>query len=155
MTELAAHPARLPSPLRKQRDTGGACACAQGSVWVSRPVTPAATGGPSTIAATSHALLPAPSVVCPRVPTLARRPSGFTVPQVIDRIADSRESNHEAGVAELADARDSKSRSGNRVWVRFPPPAYARRITNSAPGRWATPSFIDHKTTHAGGAGDR
>ncbi len=28
-----------------------------------------------------------------------------------------------AGVAELVDAPDSKSGSGNRVWVRFPPPA--------------------------------
>src|SRR6516225_11039600 len=28
-----------------------------------------------------------------------------------------------AGVAELVDATDSKSVSGNRVWVRFPPPA--------------------------------
>ena len=28
-----------------------------------------------------------------------------------------------AGVAELVDALDSKSSSGNRVWVRFPPPA--------------------------------
>jgi hypothetical protein len=30
---------------------------------------------------------------------------------------------HRAGVAELVDASDSKSDSGNRVWVRFPPPA--------------------------------
>src|SRR5579883_1457418 len=29
----------------------------------------------------------------------------------------------DAGVAELVDATDSKSVSGNRVWVRFPPPA--------------------------------
>ena len=28
-----------------------------------------------------------------------------------------------AGVAELADATDSKSVPGNRVWVRVPPPA--------------------------------
>src|SRR5690606_1029665 len=28
-----------------------------------------------------------------------------------------------AGVAELVDAPDSKSGSGDRVWVRFPPPA--------------------------------
>ena len=30
-----------------------------------------------------------------------------------------------AGVAELADAPDSKSGSRKRVWVRFPPPASA------------------------------
>ncbi len=28
-----------------------------------------------------------------------------------------------AGVMELADVRDSKSRPGDRVWVRTPPPA--------------------------------
>src|SRR5690606_35747157 len=32
-----------------------------------------------------------------------------------------------AGVAELADALDSKSSSRKRVWVRFPPPALPRK----------------------------
>ena len=34
-----------------------------------------------------------------------------------------------AGVAELVDALDSKSSSGNRVWVRFPPPAPSLGVT--------------------------
>ncbi len=33
-----------------------------------------------------------------------------------------------AGVAELADARDSKSRAPRGVWVRFPPPASAQTV---------------------------
>jgi hypothetical protein len=36
-----------------------------------------------------------------------------------------------AGVAELVDASDSKSDFGNRVWVRFPPPAPAFRGASS------------------------
>src|SRR5580698_6427930 len=40
-----------------------------------------------------------------------------------------------AGVAELVDALDSKSSSGNRVWVRFPPPAPNARSMPSAPVR--------------------
>ena len=39
-----------------------------------------------------------------------------------------------AGVAESADARDSKSRPGNRVRVRVPPPAINGAKTTSIPG---------------------
>ena len=40
-----------------------------------------------------------------------------------------------AGVAELADAPDSKSGSRKRVWVRFPPPAYFTPMPQLLPAR--------------------
>lgn len=60
----------------------------------------------------------------------------------------------DAGVAELVDATDSKSVSGNRVWVRFPPPAptnfYFRLtpvIAASPNSRDSIPSSLSSATT--------
>ncbi len=58
----------------------------------------------------------------------------------------------DAGVAELADARDSKSRSPWGVWVQVPPPAFLffptnaiYRISELFPTYSATWAYVENK----------
>jgi hypothetical protein len=80
-----------------------------------------------------------PKATCPSPPVFAylvvAGPLGIAARSPYAAMAPDRIEHNKAGVVELADTRDSKSREGNLVWVQLPPPACTPDWTPSVPLR--------------------